>query len=445
MENSASGRSSHLLLWWVLGCFCFLSISYGLLIPAWEANDEIDHVANIEYLLQHRTLVPLRLQTWHETHQPPLYYLLAATWQSALGIDPFSPAELPRTIGPMTAPTLQLAYVHKYTPVQRAAAVAVHELRLFSTLLGLATVVLTYGIALELVQSNAVAAAAAAFVGFLPKFIVISAAVTNDSLGVMLCSLALFLALRCQREASARLAPLLMGLAAGGAVITKLNSIPVVCFLLASLLVLPRKGRAERARQFGLAALGTSVSTGWWLVYNHSQGRGWLGQKGVARWLNERLPGLIREVSWTDHERFLNFVPSQLFQTSWYNGGWNQFVLPFAFNFVCSVLAVVCCCHSAAALLRGDNSIRKFDPGFLLITGCWLAALASVFIIARTTTQAEGRIAYVGLSAFAIVAVTGAIRIFRTRQRLALLLWPVLFLLLNGYVVLRFIIPFRAF
>jgi hypothetical protein len=274
---------------------------------------------------------------------------------------------------------------------------------------------------------------------------VISAAVTNDSLVVMLCSLALLLALRWQRQTSVgMITPFALGAVAGGAIITKLNSLPVVCFLIGSLLVAGGKPFAEKVRHFAIALGGGLASTGWWFFYNHFNSRGWLGQKGVSTWLNERLPGLISTVAWTDQERFLNFVPSQLFQTIWYNGGWNQFVLPFAFNLILALTAGVCCWQTSIALFRGNEMHRKFDPGLLLVMGCCLAALASVFIIARTTTQAEGRIAYSGLSAFAIMAVMGSVRMCSPRLRIGLLLWPTVLLLLNAYVIARFVLPFRA-
>ena len=442
-------KPRHALLFWIVAGYVLITVAYGRLVPAFEANDEIDHVANIEFILQERRLYPLRVENWHETHQPPLYYVLGAVWQRLLGIPAFKPVAPTRTTGSMSAPTLQLAYVHStYTEEQRTAAVAVYKLRLFSTLCGLGTVLFTYAAAFGLTQRAELAAASAGFVAFLPKFTVISAAVSNDSLVVMLCSLGLALAL-LHRSATGR--PLLraavsfaLGLAGGAALITKLNSLPVFCFLLASLLILPGYSIGERARSLGLSLAGWLASSGWWLAQNFASGKGLLGQKGVNSWLNEQLPGLIARVSWTDQERFLNYLPSQLFQSIWYNGGWNQFILPFAINLVFSLVAALCCFAALTALLRGGAFIRKRDPNILLLMGCCLMALAAVYIIGRTTTQGEGRVAYPGLSAFAILAVLGGAELFSpaNRARMSLAIWPILLLALNGYVFLRFVIPF---
>jgi 4-amino-4-deoxy-L-arabinose transferase-like glycosyltransferase len=350
----------------------------------------------------------------------------------------------------MTGPRPQLAYDHSfYTDEQRIAVVALYKLRLLSTLFGLGTVLLTYATALCLTQRTDVAAAATGFVAFLPKFTVVSAAVSNDALVIMLCSLGLALALLYRRtgQSIARAATsFTLGLAGGAALITKFNSLPVFCFLTASLLLLPGFPFAERARNLGLALAGWAVTSGWWLAQNFSSGKGLLGQKGANRWLNEQLPGLIGKVSWMEQERFVNFLPSQLFQSIWYIGGWNQFVLPFGVNLFFSMLAAICCFAALRALLQGGTFIRKRDPNILLLMGCCLMALAAIYIIARSTTQAQGRVAYVGLSAFAVLAVLGAGDAFSaaSRGRMSLAMWPLLLLALNVYVFLGFVIPYRA-
>lgn len=274
----------HALIFWVIGAYLLITVLYGRLVPAWEANDELDHVANIEFILTEKRLVPLRLETWRETHQPPLYYVLGAAWQRALGIPAFRPEAPPRTTGTMTAPNLQLAYVHSsYTKEQRTAATALYKLRLLSTLFGVGTVLLTYITALRMSERTDLAAAAAGFVAFLPKFTVISAAVTNDSLVVLLCALGLALAVwahQAQNVGRRGAISFALGLTGGAALLTKLNSLPVFCFLAASLLILPGARWGERGREFGLAVAGGLASSGWWLTQNFSSATGWLGQRG---------------------------------------------------------------------------------------------------------------------------------------------------------------------
>lgn len=443
-------RNRKLLLAGICAAYLIITSAYSLLVPAWETNDEMDHVANIEYMLEHRKLVPLRLEAWHETHQPPLYYALAALWQAAFGIEPFTPAE-PRKLGlPMVGPVPQLAYVHDYTPEQRGAAAVVHRLRFLSVLIGLFTVLLTYTAGRLATGSTHVGLAAAATVAVLPKFNVISAAVTNDGLVVLLCSATLVFALATpSRPWTKRLIfAACLGACAGLALLTKLNSIPVSCALLAYTLLMPRLDLRQRLQCFATAVGAVLLTAGWWLWMNYTQQGDPLGQAGVHEWLNQRLPGLISIVPWYDRERFLNFVPSQLMQSIWYNGGWNQFVAPFAFNLCLTLLAGISLFATTKALVDGGRIVRRHDRAVLLLFGCAAAAIAAVIIIAKSTTQAEGRVAYVGLTALVILIVTGlseAVGGSKRRQKFSLFAWPAILLIFNVYVCLRFVIPYRVF
>ena len=439
---------------WPLIAICLLYLGltalYSLLTPAWEANDELDHVANIEHILQHGKLIPLRSSFWHETHQPPLYYLLCAGWQRLLGIPPFSPVPPSGRTGPMLSTDPHLFFTHAYSPEEHDAAVALHKLRLLSILLGLGTVLLTYTAGILSVGEKGIALSAAAFVAVLPKFNVVSSVVSNDSLVVMLCSLGLVLTLLVCKIAPQRWLmrhAVLLGLGAtgGAAIITKLNSLPVTCFLLAFLLLVSPGTLLSRLRAVCLAVTGLALTSGWWMLLNYSRGGTLLGQRDTQDWLNHTYPGLIDVVPWTSVERFLNFVPSHLFRSIWYIGGWNQFVLPFAVNLVLALLAGVACFAIAKAYGDGGIWVRRFDPIIALHAGCCLAALASVLIIAHSTTQAEGRVAYVGLSSFAVLASLGLAEALRSSKRfkVALLTWPVLLLAVNIYVLASVVIPFR--
>jgi hypothetical protein len=450
----AGGLRGHGPLLFVCLGYLAITLAYSLLIPAWEGNDEADHVANAQYIVEHGKFVPLRWQRWHETHQPPLFYIVAAAWQRALGIAPLT-LELPPPQGlPLTGPDPHLWFSHVYTPEQRLDALAVHKLRLLSVLFGLGTVVLTYIAGSLVCGQREIAASAAGFVAFLPKFNVVSAVFTNDSLVIMLGSLGLVLTLVYRRiphektKATAKMAlAICLGMTAGAALITKLNSLPVFAVLLGALLIVRRNVLWAALRDGVIAAMGFLLTAGWWLLMNYRLSGDPLGQKGAFDWLNEVLPGIVSIVPWTDGERFLNFVPRTLFQSIWYDGAWNQFLAPFAFNLVLTCIASVALFGVLKALGQGGLYIKKRDFSIALLLTCSLAALAAVFIVAKTSVQAEGRLTYVGLTAFALLSVLGVAEVIGDtagRLRRAVALWPVVLLVFNLYVFLRFVIPFRA-
>jgi hypothetical protein len=177
---------------WFLAGICviylLLVVPMSLMIPAYEATDEAEHVRYVERIVPRGDLPTISLSNGHESHRSPLYYILAAIWQRLLRIDVFEPqpvnaAPLPVVPG---RPTRALILSHDYNHEQRRAAIAVHALRAMSILLGLATVLLTYFGGKLVSGRQDVAAAAAAFVALLPKFEVVSATFTNDTLAITL-------------------------------------------------------------------------------------------------------------------------------------------------------------------------------------------------------------------------------------------------------------------
>src|SRR5204862_6742866 len=121
-------------------CAMYLAFAsaFTLLTPAWENNDERDHVKYIEYVDEHGTPPRIVLENGIESHQPPLYYYLEAGWQRLLGLGTFavdSPPPSPTLFSP-TGPPWALS--HAYTPRQPSQAVGVPDLRLVSLLVRLA-------------------------------------------------------------------------------------------------------------------------------------------------------------------------------------------------------------------------------------------------------------------------------------------------------------------
>jgi 4-amino-4-deoxy-L-arabinose transferase-like glycosyltransferase len=449
-------RRSPLALAGVCVLYLALVVPSSLMIPAWEANDEAEHVFYAQRLLRERQVPYIDAANGHEAHQPPLYYAAASIWQRLLRIETFDPQlqYLPQTANTIIAPSLptrRLMVGHEYTDAQRRHAVNVHILRIFSILCGLATVVLTYAAARMVSAREDVALAAAAFVAFLPKFQVVSATFTNDSLVISLSSLALVLLLALMRErppAQAAYGAFGVGAVAGAALITKLNAavlIPVVGIGL----LLARASLLHRVVQIGLASLGFLLAAGWWFSRNQVLYHDLLARDISRDYLRPLIPGLVDPVPLWNADRFLYFVPESLFRTAWYTGGWNQFVGPFAANFLLWLAVGVALFAWRRAVVAGPRlpgwTIPR--PEAVCLTVAAIAGLAALVLVARDTLQAEGRVAYVGLSAFAIIAVAGleqAVGGSRRARTAALAAFPAMLLAYEIYVLARYVIPFRG-
>jgi hypothetical protein len=438
-----------------------VGLAYSLMTPAGEANDEVDHVQYVEYIVQHGDLPMISVDNGDESHQPPLYYLLGAAWQELWGAPPFS---LRLAAGTPFAPRdmFHLAYKHDYSPAQRSSVNRVHLLRILSLLCGLGTVLLTYAAARLSIGDVDASLAAAAFVAVLPKEDVLTGAVTNDALVVMLGAGALvaFLAwLRAGgRDAGrARRALLAAGVGAvlGLAAITKFTSLPLAGLLFALLAVIAVRRREVASVAAALLAFG--AVSGWWFVRNWHLYGSPLAQGAANAYLTKLDRHLVAPVGWFSYGRFVAFLPRHLLGTAWYDGGWNQFTLPGWMNDALAALAVVSLVAGVTFVL--GTTRRAVPPGgrwagAALVLGA-LAGLAALVIVAKDATQAEGRFTYVGLAAFAVLCVAGLARIgagvsslLPARGRLAPVVatwtWPALLAGVNCYVIVDVLYRFRG-
>ena len=327
-------RPTTLALVAIVLLYLALALTYSILTPAGEANDEIDHVQYIEHIARTGTIPRISLTNGHESHQPPLYYLVAAAWQDLLQIHPFNFAP-PLSSSTRAGPNLKLS--HRYTAQEHEAAVAIHELRLLSILFGLATVVLTFVAGMLATKKASISLMAAAAVALVPKQLLVSSMVTNDSLVIALGSLSLVLLLKWirlepERQGRGHWLSAVLGISLGAAALAKFSSLP-----LTGITVLIVVGvSAVRARRAGLLHLldpviltaSFLVISGWWFIRNNDLYGQYLAQNVSNSYLKPFLPSLVSPVPWLNSQRFLHFVPSQLFGSAWYDGDWNQLSCP---------------------------------------------------------------------------------------------------------------------
>lgn len=425
--------------------YLILALTFSLRTRAFEADDEGAHTQYVEYIVRHDAIPQISKTNLQESHQPPLYYLLTAGWQKVLGIPAFTPVP-DRSLSP------------DYTPAQHQQAVYLHELRLFSVLLGLGTVLLTYAGAKVIRASESVAFAAGLFVALFPRELVVTSSLTNDALVIPLCALALVLFLLTERARKAsqigrrRLYVLAMGSVLGAAAITKFNSLPLAGVLfvlaLAPSIRLPRR-TTQRLRidlqivlDAGIAVLGFFAVSGWWFLRNkHLYGQ-FLATKASEDYLGFVL---LRPVPWSRSIVFKEF-PGILFYSTWYDQPPNLDLVHWM-NYVLAWLGIVCLVVGVVIFLGKRRWVaRDLSPlSSLAFLGCVASGLVAVIITIKTTSIGDARTAFIGLSAFALILVVSTSRLLElvhARLRLVgLMVWPVILLAIDLYVVARFLIP----
>ena len=188
----------------ILGLYLLITLAYGIVNPLFEAPDEHWHFFTAVYLAENKSLpiVEEEYDTWlsQEAAQPPLYYILGgaliapldtSTARDEVWLNPFRL----QGIGNAAALVNKNQVIHtaaKQWPWQ-GPVLAAHLLRIFSTLLGLGTLLAIYGSARLIWPSNErLALLAVTLPAFLPQFNFLHAAISNDPLVIFWCSLALW-------------------------------------------------------------------------------------------------------------------------------------------------------------------------------------------------------------------------------------------------------------
>ena len=232
--------TTHWLLTLILSFYILLAVGYGIVNPLFESPDEHWHYFTAQYIADNWELpaVTVDYDEWlsQEAAQPPLYYVLGALLIAPVDAQNGRFATTPNpfaTIGDASYRTNINRFIHTEAeawPWQDFARAA-HLLRLFSTLLGLGTLLCMYGSGrLIWPRRPEIALLATALVAFLPQFAFLHSAITNDALIIFLASFALWQIVRMWIDGGNNGRFLLLGITIGLAILTKTAGILLLLY-----------------------------------------------------------------------------------------------------------------------------------------------------------------------------------------------------------------------
>jgi hypothetical protein len=241
--------------------------------PIFEGTDELGHYRYIRYLHQVGGLPDVFHEPGGEFQQAPLYYLLLAPFSALLpdsNVSAYASRENPylgyaaRETGSDNKNIIVHPPDERFPYSENEAALAVHLLRLFSALIGsLAVKVFEQCYRLLWPDRPARRLIALGIAAFWPLYVYISGVITNDSLTVLLAATTFWISLRLARYGFSWPRALGLGLAAGLALMTRLNNLFVLAPAGLALLLDRRAWRSIPA--FGALALSIG---GWWYARN---------------------------------------------------------------------------------------------------------------------------------------------------------------------------------
>ncbi len=412
--------------------YLVITIAYGVINPLFEAPDEHWHFFTAEEIARTGRLPAVTdpPDEWlgQEAAQPPLYYLLGSVL-----VRPFDTSEAREEvwlnpfawIGNADALANTNRMVH--TPAEawpwEGYALSAHLLRLFSTLLGLGTVLAVYGSGRLIWPDDSVLPLlAAGLVAFLPQFNFIHAAITNDALMTFLASAALFqLIWFWQRlepatprgQVIGRL--LLLGVTVGLAALSKTAGILLILFSGGFLFVLALRDIRYRliAQAAAFVAVPAVLVAGWlwlrnWNLYDDITAANQFiaiagGDRGYSLWqvLGES-SGLL--LSFIGVFGWFNLQPPD-----WIYWVWGGLV-------AVGVLGALSCVwisrrHPAPAPVRTTMSDWLQSDWILplLLSGWVLAVYAGLATFMMQTEAAQGRLLFPAILPLALALAWGLV------------------------------------
>ena len=288
--SSAAAKPLRFALPLVLVCYTLSAVAFGLVTPVYEGPDEIGHILYVKHIAEGLG-IPVQSREYavaygfgQEGSQPPLYYALNAGIVRAFGLsltelngmppaNPFTNCGRPHTGSNVAG--------FRHDPVREAfpyqgAARAVHVMRIFSALLGAATVAATYAATRLAIPPAPIAAlVAAVVVAFNPQFTFMGGVVNNDNLVNLLVAAAVALTLCCLQRGFTWWRALVLGAVCGLAPLAKLGGLLALAFAVLGLLLVARdhvssgwRGLVSVAGYGALVLAAFLAVSGWWFVRN---------------------------------------------------------------------------------------------------------------------------------------------------------------------------------
>jgi 4-amino-4-deoxy-L-arabinose transferase-like glycosyltransferase len=418
----------------VLALFVALGIIYSTTTPLFEAPDEQWHFAFVQHLATGRGLPvqvePLTHLARQEGSQPPLYYLLAAgatfwidtpDYPGIVWENPHYGYNVPGIVNDN-----KNLFIH--TSLEnfpyRGTVLAIHLVRWLSVLMGALAVLLTYLLALEIFPAQKfLAASAGAVVAFVPQFIFVSSAVSNDSTIVALSALTLWLMTRLltkrrlpttdshQQSIISNRDVIALGAACGLAALAKVSGLGLTA--LAVLVLAWQIFRQPKTRNAVLNTVKDQKSeilfhflsftfafllvAGWWylrnlVLYDELTGTARMNEIFHLRTAPMSLDELLVQL----HE---------VWETSWVGFGWGNIR---AQPLVYAVIGIFVATGVIGWALRIRKSQLANRHSLFAILCAWIALMFAALVYWMQTTQApHGRLFFPALPALAVLIIGG--------------------------------------
>jgi 4-amino-4-deoxy-L-arabinose transferase-like glycosyltransferase len=403
--NSMPAKPSFILSL-IIGVYLVVGLLYAGLTPPWQAPDEPAHYNYVRYVAETWSLPVLasgcydeaylnRLKSekfpptlsieaiCYEHYQPPLYYLLAG-------------------------------------PVFAATQGSLLALRLFSVILGAASLFFVYKTVCLFMAQPAVALGTTAFVAFVPMHLTMLASVNNDSLAELLFILLIFLLLRwlLQARPSGKPISVMVGVVLGLILVTKVTiyiSLPLVAL---ALFLRDRTGPGLLKNGLRLFLPALLVALPFYirnsLVYGGFDLLGLRRHDAVVVG-QLRTADYLAEVGWG---AYLNNLGRTTFHSFWGQFGWLAVPMDSRVYLALTIVQVVVCCGLLLWLWKSPPEDAS-DRQALWVMLAVIVLAGGVFIgLNLSFVQFQGRYLFTALMPIGLFFTLGLYEALRRRWAL---------------------------
>ena len=416
----------------ILLIFTLLTLYSTVTLPLGEAADETDHYQYLRFVARtgHPPLTEAgREEAGFKGGLAPLYYWLTAWPVALVGEDSLPDIRRVDLRPERHLPTDGLGLNRVLHTLDEqwpwaGQALAWHLVRLLSLPMGWVTIIATYALARCLLPSQKIAATgAAAFVAFLPRFIISSAVINDDNLVFALTALLLLVQVIILQGDRRPRTFAIFGALFGLALLTKYFSLILIPEILFTLVVFYRSVATRRAPLLAFLA-GLALTAAPWFTFitvrfNRIDELGLI--PGLAASLGEPqitegLVGLLsgQAVRPPAATYALSEWAGLLYRSFWFEYGWMQI---FASNWVYGLFAIVPLLALAGlaqpVLRRAFRSTRRarFSAPIPWLLALHLALFVVVvlarYILSATIDTGQGRHLYPALPVIGLLVALG--------------------------------------